>query len=100
MKFISSLIVILNLILLCLEVDGQWLTFPFPFVHHQPLNFSLWPTVETRTLTSHKGQRHIEREMKMTAGDDETFVSDSWTSSHPDVGYHSVGVSSFSILKT
>ena len=18
------------------EVDGQWLTFPFPFVHHQP----------------------------------------------------------------
>ena len=19
------------------EVDGQWLTFPFPFVHHQPL---------------------------------------------------------------
>jgi len=44
-------------------VDGQWLTFPFPFVHHQPhqLSFS-WskrertgedrrlPTVETRTL--------------------------------------------------
>ena len=24
-----------------LEVDGQWLTFPFPFVHHQPLNISL-----------------------------------------------------------
>ena len=21
-----------------LEVDGQWLTFPFPFVHHQPLH--------------------------------------------------------------
>ena len=20
------------------EVDGQWLTFPFPFVHHQPLH--------------------------------------------------------------
>ena len=19
-------------------VDGQWLTFPFPFVHHQPLH--------------------------------------------------------------
>ena len=34
------------------RLDGQWLTFPFPFVHHQPLNFSLWPTVETRTLTS------------------------------------------------
>jgi hypothetical protein len=21
-----------------LKVDGQWLTFPFPFVHHQPLH--------------------------------------------------------------
>jgi len=20
------------------DVDGQWLTFPFPFVHHQPLH--------------------------------------------------------------
>ena len=25
-----------------LEVDGQWLTFPFPFVHHQPLRGSIF----------------------------------------------------------
>ena len=24
------------------EVDGQWLTFPFPFVHHQPLRGSIF----------------------------------------------------------
>ena len=27
---------------LFLLVDGQWLTFPFPFVHHQPLRGSIF----------------------------------------------------------
>ena len=26
------------LLFLVQQVDGQWLTFPFPFVHHQPLH--------------------------------------------------------------
>jgi len=71
---------LLNSSLAARRVDGQWLTFPFPFVHHQPLNFSLWKQELKENKNANRGNQNSKEDktlnkMRIQTGQDYEWFS-------------------------
>ena len=54
------------------SVDGQWLTFPFPFVHHQPRPYLSWST-SVFSFSWSKGERTGE-DRRLSTVETRTFL--------------------------
>ena len=54
------------------SVDGQWLTFPFPFVHHQPRPYLSWST-SVFSFSWSKGERTGE-DRRLSTVEKRTFL--------------------------